>query len=103
MTKHPQSHHIQQEQEQKEQSNAEEQGYSVTNEEISESLLLRCWIETCKPVNEAIRLNKESGAKYPELYVHYFNYSELMDVSSNAKSTATKSTIFAWTYLFDTK
>jgi hypothetical protein len=70
------------------QEQSEDQGHSVANEEISESLLLRCWNETCKPVNEAIRLNKESGAKYPELYVHYFNYSEPMDVRQKRRWVA---------------
>ncbi len=58
----------------------EDQGYSVADEQISEELLLGCWNKTTEPVYEAIRLNKESGAKHPELYVSYFAYSEPMDV-----------------------
>jgi hypothetical protein len=70
------------------QSEDQGQGHSVANEEISESLLFRCWNETCKPVNEIIRLNKESDTKYPELYVHYFNYSEPMDVRQKRRWVA---------------
>jgi hypothetical protein len=59
---------------------SEEVGYSVANEEIGEELLLRCWNETIKPVHEAIKINKESGARYPELYIDYFDQAEPMDV-----------------------
>jgi hypothetical protein len=52
---------------------SEEIGYSVANEEISESLLLRCWNKTLEPVYEAIAVNKESGAKYHERFVNYLD------------------------------
>jgi hypothetical protein len=67
------------------QSQQQEQEYSIANEEISESLLLRCWNTTIIPVNEAIAINKESGAKHPGLYVNYFDEAEPMDVKQKRR------------------
>jgi hypothetical protein len=61
------------------------QEYSVPSEEISESLLLRCWNTTIIPVNQAIAINKESGAKHPGLYVNYFDEAEPMDVKQKRR------------------
>jgi hypothetical protein len=65
---------------QQSQQSEEQEGYSVANEEIGESLLLRGWNKTIEPVYEAIRQNKESGIKYPDVFVNYFNEAEPMDV-----------------------
>jgi hypothetical protein len=61
------------------------QEYSVPSEEISESLLLRRWNTTIIPVNQAIAINKESGAKHPGLYVNYFDEAEPMDVKQKRR------------------
>jgi hypothetical protein len=73
-----------QQQQQSHQSEEQESGYYVANEEISEPLLLRCWNTTIIPVNQAITINKESGAKHPGLYVNYFN-EEPMDVKQKRR------------------
>jgi hypothetical protein len=72
----------------KQQSQSKELEYLVANEEISESLLLRCWNTTIIPVNEAIAINKESGAKYPTRYVSFFDESEPMDVKQKKRGLA---------------
>jgi hypothetical protein len=70
----------QEQQQQDEQPSESTYTYTVSNEEISESLLLRCWNKTIEPVYETIKINKESGVKYPEMFVNYFNEAEPMDV-----------------------
>jgi hypothetical protein len=67
------------------QTQQQEQEYSISNEEISESLLLRCWNTTIIPVNQAIAINKESGAKYHESFIGYFNEDQPMDVKQKRR------------------
>jgi hypothetical protein len=57
-----------------------EEGYSIASEEISESLLLRCWNKAVEQVNEAVRINKESGVRYPDMYVAYYDEMGPMDM-----------------------
>jgi hypothetical protein len=73
------SHTQQQEQE------GEGREYSISNEEIGEELLLRCWNTAIIPVNQAITVNKESGAKYPELYINYFDESQPADIKQKRR------------------
>jgi hypothetical protein len=63
----------------------QEQEYSVANEEIGEELLLRCWNTTIIPVNQAIAVNKESGAKYPGLYINYFDETQPADIKQKRR------------------
>jgi hypothetical protein len=63
-----------------EQEQTEEEGYSITNETISEDLLLRCWNKAVEQINQAIAINKESGVKYPGMYVSFFDEAKPMDV-----------------------
>jgi len=63
-----------------EQGMVQEQGYSIADETIGESLLLRCWNGAIEQVNEAIKINKESGVRYPEMYVSYYDEMGPMDV-----------------------
>jgi hypothetical protein len=67
------------------QSQQQEQEYSIANEEIGEELLLRCWNTTIIPVNQAIAVNKESGAKYPELYINYFDETQPADIKQKRR------------------
>jgi hypothetical protein len=64
----------------KEQEQEQEQEYLVANEQIGEALLLRCWNKTVEQVNEAIRINKESGVRYPDMYVSFYDEMGPMDV-----------------------
>src|SRR5215207_8548173 len=63
-----------------EQGMVQEQGYSIADETIGESLLLRCWNGAIEQVNEAIKINKESGVRYPEMYVSYYDEMGPIDV-----------------------
>jgi hypothetical protein len=67
------------------QQQEQEEEYSISNEEISESLLLRCWNKTLEPVYETIKINKESGVKYPERFVNYLDTAEPMDVKQKRR------------------
>jgi hypothetical protein len=70
---------------QTQQEQEQEEEYSISNEEISESLLLRCWNKTLEPVYETIKINKESGVKYPERFVNYLDTAEPMDVKQKRR------------------
>jgi hypothetical protein len=59
---------------------SQEQEYSIANEELGEELLLRCWNGAVEQVNEAIKINKESGVKNPDLYINFFDQMKPMDV-----------------------
>src|ERR671910_1177268 len=56
------------------------QEYSIANEEIGESLLLRCWNGVVSQVNEASTINKNSGVRYPDMYISYYDEMGPMDV-----------------------
>jgi hypothetical protein len=56
------------------------QEYLVANEEIGEELLLRCWNKAVEQVNAAIKINKESSIRYPDMYVSYYDEMGPMDV-----------------------
>src|SRR5919112_161833 len=64
---------------------SEDQGYSVADEEISEALLLRCWNGVVSQVNDAITINKNSGVRYPNMYVSYYDEMGPMDVLKNKR------------------
>jgi hypothetical protein len=66
----------------------QEPEYLVATEEIGESLLLRGWNKTIEPVYEAIKQNKESGVKYPDVFVSYFNEAEPSDVGQKKRLLA---------------
>ena len=59
--------------------------YLVANEEIGEPLLLRCWNGVVSQVNEAIAINKNSGVRYPDMYVSYYDEMGPMDVLKNKR------------------
>src|ERR687898_307862 len=63
-----------------EQPENQEQEYSIANEEIGEPLLLRCWNGVVSQVNDAITINKNSGVRYPDMYVSYYDEMGPMDV-----------------------
>jgi hypothetical protein len=65
---------------QQQKSQEQESEYLVANEEIGEELLLRCWNKAVEQVNAAIKINKESGVRYPDLYVSYYDEMGPMDV-----------------------
>jgi hypothetical protein len=67
-------------QSQSHQEQQQESEYSVANEKIGEELLLRCWNHTVEQVNEAIKINKESGVRYPDMYNAFYNEMGPMDV-----------------------
>jgi hypothetical protein len=67
------------------QQQKEQEEYSISNEEISESLLLRCWNKTLEPVYETIKVNKESSVKHPERFVNYLDTAEPMDVKQKRR------------------
>jgi hypothetical protein len=61
------------------QQTEEQEVYSVCNEIISEDLLLRCWNGAVEQVSEAIRINKESGVRYPDIYISFYDEMGPMD------------------------
>src|SRR5215207_4913737 len=69
-----------QSQQSQEKEQEQEHGYSIADEIIGEPLLLRCWNKAVERVNEAIKINKESGVRYPEMYVSYYDEMGPMDV-----------------------
>src|ERR671911_780422 len=56
------------------------QEYSIANEEIGESLLLRCWNGIVDQISEAITVNRNSGVRYPEMYIGFYDEMGPMDV-----------------------
>jgi hypothetical protein len=54
--------------------------YLVENEEIGEALLLRCWNGVTDQVNETITINKNSGVRYPDMYIRFYDEMGPMDV-----------------------
>ena len=67
------------------QSQEQDPEYSVANEEIGESLLLRCWDGAVQQVNDAIQINKDSGVKYPDWYIGFFDQAKPMDVQQKLR------------------
>jgi hypothetical protein len=61
------------------------EGYSIANEEIGEELLLRCWNGAVSQVQDAQRINKESGVKYPDYYINFFDQAQPMDVQQKKR------------------
>jgi hypothetical protein len=61
------------------------EGYSVANEEIGEALLLRCWNKAVEQVEEAAKINRESGVKYPDSYINFFGQARPMDVTQKMR------------------
>src|ERR671920_480456 len=62
------------------QEQPDNQEYSVANEEIGEPLLLRCWNGVVDQVSEAITVNRNSGVRYPDMYISYYDEMGPMDV-----------------------
>jgi hypothetical protein len=59
--------------------------YSVANETISEELLLRCWNGAVQQVNEAVKINQESGAKHLERFIAFFDQAKPMNVTQRIR------------------
>ena len=55
----------------KSQTQQKEEGYSIANEEMTEDLLLHCWLLAQEQVKRAVDFNREAGLKNPEAYVGY--------------------------------
>ena len=64
------------------------QEYSVANEEIGEPLLLRCWNGVVDQVSEAITVNRNSGVRYPDMYISYYDEMGPMDVIKKKRRLA---------------
>src|ERR687898_881113 len=62
--------------------------YSVANEEIGEPLLLRCWNGVVDQVSEAITVNRNSGVRYPDMYISYYDEMGPMDVIKKKRRLA---------------
>jgi hypothetical protein len=65
-----------------------EGGYSISNEELNEDLILHCWRLVQEQVKRVVDFNREAGLKNPEAYIGYgfaSGTTEPMDVKQKRR------------------
>src|ERR671914_349778 len=70
------------------QSQSEQEGHNIADEEMSLDLLLHCWNLAQEQVQRAIDFNRNAGIKYPDAYVGYgyaAGTTEPMDVKQKKR------------------